>query len=207
MPSHLYYADLNCPFCYALHERLRAEQLDELVEWRGIRHVEPKAISAVPRAEIESAVRAVRQKVPGLTIVEPEALVDSAPATLLIAEMSLSEPRVGARLREALYRAFWVDGRDISDSNVLEGVCRSSGVVAPTPGQRARTQVETWQREWEQGPFGRRLPVLVSPNGAVSIGLEGARRTALFLRAGVLSSLSPEHCVNLASGATGNSKR
>src|SRR5690349_22882248 len=32
------YSDFNCPFCYALHERLHDLGLIERCEWRGVQH-------------------------------------------------------------------------------------------------------------------------------------------------------------------------
>ena len=36
--SYILYSDFNCPFCYALHERLHDMALLSRCEWRGVQH-------------------------------------------------------------------------------------------------------------------------------------------------------------------------
>ena len=198
MLRHLYYADLNCPFCYALQERLSAEDLWDRVEWRGICHVAPDAIHQVTHTSLELSVQAVRRKAPGLEIQVPPRFIDSTLPTLTIAQVSLRSPEAGAALRGRLYQAYWLNGEDISDPTVVAAACRGLA-IEPTPAEaleaaEAKRLVAGWQVAWEKGGFDRRLPVLVSPNGASAIGLDDARRTVLFLKAGVLSSVDADHC-------------
>ncbi len=37
--SFLFYSDFNCPFCYALNERILTVGDVSKVEWRGIQHM------------------------------------------------------------------------------------------------------------------------------------------------------------------------
>lgn len=195
MARHIYYADLNCPFCYALHERIHSEQLSDLVHWRGICHLDSSEAGTLPRERLALAVQAVRRRSPGLTLRVPDRLFDSRPATLTVIQLSLTSEPAAAALRRALYSAVWVDGRDISDKATIVKLCGEVGIDVPVVDRQAEAQAGAWKHEWEHGGFQRRLPVLISPSGASSIGLDDARRTVLFLKAGVLSSVSADHCV------------
>jgi protein-disulfide isomerase-like protein with CxxC motif len=111
----------------------------------------------------------------------------------VVAEAQRMNSEHEAALRRALYRALWVRGEDISSSKVVASVCQSVGVSKRiTPASRGLAK--SWQEEWESSDFDQRIPVLVAPGGARSVGLEASRRTAAFLKAGLLSSDSGETC-------------
>jgi hypothetical protein len=127
-PTHLFYGDFNCPFCYALSEQLHDLGLESLVSFRAVQHL----------------------LTPGEWAREtPQSLVDE--------------------VREQGFGP-------IGESPVL------------------RLAARAWQDGWQSGGFDRRIPVLVAPGGARSMGLEESRRTATFLRAGLISSDSGDTC-------------
>jgi hypothetical protein len=192
---HVYYADLNCPFCYALDERIHELGLTEVAIWRGIQHFTSREQfdNDTHEVRVEEVTR-VRQRAPELAIRVPPVRPATGSAILAIAELELTDPKAAVALRRALYRALWVHGRDIASSRVLEGVCQTLGVAVPSPGGKARARVDAWQREWEKGDFDRSIPVLLAPSGARSIGLEESRRVAAFLKAGLLSSQNDDSC-------------
>ena len=114
------YSDFNCPFCYAMHERLHEMDLIARCEWRGVQHA-----SHLPRpmkpwqgsleAELRHEVAVVQRLAPGL----PIALPPGKPNTKLAIEQAVALLRrdpshMMAFVRET-YRAFWCEGRDISD--------------------------------------------------------------------------------------------
>jgi hypothetical protein len=193
--EHVYYADLNCPFCYALDERIQELGMTGLAAWRGVQHLlTAEQWRAETLALLVEEVDRVRQRAPELTISVPSRRPSSRSAILALAELELSDRPAAARLRRALYAALWVENRDISSARVIAEVSASLGIAAPKPGGSARSLAQRWQREWEGGDFDRRIPVLVAPSGAQSVGLEEARRVAAFLKAGLLSSENDDAC-------------
>ena len=195
MRQHVYFADLNCPFCYALDERIHALGLTGVAVWQGVEHLTtPEQWQTESSERLEEEVKRVRRRAPELVIRVPPRRPASGPATLVLAELGLNDVAAGSQLRRALYRALWVDGRDISSHSVIAELCHTAGMSVRRPSPLARALVERWQKAWEEGGFDRSIPVLVAPGGARSIGLEESRRVAAFLKAGLLSSESDDSC-------------
>jgi predicted DsbA family dithiol-disulfide isomerase len=174
---NLLYSDFNCPFCYAMHERLHEMNLLALCEWRGVQHA-----SHLPRpmkpwqgslgAELRHEVAVVQRLAPGL----PIALPPGKPNTKLAIEQAVALLRCDpshmmAFVREA-YRVFWCEGRDISDSEVLrqlvEKVGGSSESVGSIDGEDRRVAQE-WEAAWHvTGQAG--VPLIVSPERELLVG-------------------------------------
>jgi hypothetical protein len=193
--EHVYYADLNCPFCYALDERIHQLGLTGSALWRGVQHlVTPEQWRTESSERMAEEVARVRKHAPELAINVPPRRPPTGLAITTLAEIDLSDRTAGAQLRRLLYAALWVEGRDISSPRVIDQACRSLGFEAPKPSSNARSLVQRWQREWEGGDFDRCIPVLVAPSGARSVGLEESRRVAAFLKAGLLSSENDDRC-------------
>ena len=65
------YADFNCPFCYALNERLHAMDLEDQVEFRSIQHapsVSSKQAGFKVLSELVTEVAEVRRKRLAVTV-------------------------------------------------------------------------------------------------------------------------------------------
>ena len=174
---NLLYSDFNCPFCYAMHERLHEMNLLALCEWRGVQHA-----SHLPRpmkpwqgslgAELRHEVAVVQRLAPGL----PIALPPGKPNTKLAIEQAVALLRCDplhmmAFVRET-YRVFWCEGRDISDSEVLrqlvEKVGGSSESVGSIDGEDRRVAQE-WEAAWHvTGQAG--VPLIVSPERELLVG-------------------------------------
>jgi predicted DsbA family dithiol-disulfide isomerase len=191
---HLFYGDFNCPFCYALNEQLHELGLQQAVHFHGVQHlITAEQWATDSPKELEEEVRRVKARFRSLEIHVPRARVNTAPVMHVVAEAQRTNPEQESTLRLALYRALWVRGEDISSATVLDGVCKAVGLKKRvTPA--SRRLAESWQTQWESGDFERRIPVLLAPGGARSMGLDASRRTAAFLRAGLLSSDSGETC-------------
>src|SRR5687768_4652387 len=154
--EHVYYADLNCPFCYALDERIHQLGLTTTAQWRGVQHlVTPDQWQAESAERLAQEVARVQKHAPELTIIVPPRRPSSGPAILALAELELTDRDRSAQLRRLLYAALWVEGRDISSAAVIAEACRVIGVHPPKPGTNARALAQRWQREWEEGDFDR----------------------------------------------------
>ena len=177
MPDYLLYSDFNCPFCYALHERLHELQLIERCEWRGVQHAPHlprpmKAWQGSLGAELRQEVALVQRLAPGLPIALPSGKPNTGPAIALAASQLQRGREAGMQMVRALYRAFWVNGQDISNPLVLD----EFGI---TDGSDLDQVMEEWNTAWhETGQAG--VPVIVSPQGDLLVGCVPAEQVRRF---------------------------
>jgi predicted DsbA family dithiol-disulfide isomerase len=179
------YTDLNCPFCYATELRLEALDAHDLVEWRGVEH-EPDL--PVPMdtddpelaAELADEVAQVRSRAPEVEIAQPEGKANTAYALEFTAAAERTEPVRGRQVRHAIYRAFWADGKDISDPDVLAGIAREYGIDHVEIQSEDKLRVTSWRLDWERSPL-RGVPLLARSDGEVLYGLKDSETLASFV--------------------------
>ncbi len=177
MPDYLLYSDFNCPFCYALHERLHELQLIERCEWRGVQHAPHlprpmKAWQSSLGAELRQEVALVQRLEPGLPIALPSGKPNTGPAIALAASQLQRGREAGMQMVRALYRAFWVNGQDLSNPLVLD----EFGI---TDGSDLDQVMEEWNTAWhETGQAG--VPVIVSPQRDLLVGCVPAEQVRRF---------------------------
>jgi len=164
---YLLYSDFNCPFCYALHERLHDLGLIDRCEWRGVQHAphlpQPmKPWSGSRGAELQQEVSIVQRLAPGLAITLPPGKPNTKLAIALAASYLQRDRDRGMQVVRALYRAFWVDGKDISSPFVLDEFGISDGTDLDQ-------MIEDWNDGWhETGQAG--VPIIVSHTGDQLVG-------------------------------------
>ncbi|MFT5355792.1 MAG: hypothetical protein ACI9KE_003011 [Polyangiales bacterium] len=115
-------------------------------------------------------------------------------ATLTVAEASARDVHEGRQLKDAIYRAFWQERRDISSPKVLWEICSEIRVQVPSDPEAHKATQKLWQSEWEGGPYGRRLPVLHSRDGALSLGLATSAQLSEFVWTGVDQRNEDDSC-------------
>ena len=175
--DYLLYSDFNCPFCYALHERLHELQLIERCEWRGVQHAPHlprpmKAWQGSLGAELRQEVALVQRLAPWLSIALPSGKPNTGPAIALAASQLQRGREAGMQMVRALYRAFWVNGQDLSNPLVLD----EFGI---TDGSDLDKVMEEWNTAWhETGQAG--VPVIVSPQGDLLVGCVPAEQVRRF---------------------------
>ena len=79
------FSDFNCPFCYALHERLHDLKLIDRCEWRGVQHAPQLPRPMKPwqgslGVELWHEVTVVQRLAPGLPIAPPPGKPNTKPA-------------------------------------------------------------------------------------------------------------------------------
>jgi predicted DsbA family dithiol-disulfide isomerase len=180
------YSDPNCPYCYATEERLHLLGLADRVAWRGVQHAPhlPAPMGdAEPqlRAELSVEVAAVRRLAPEIEITLPRGKPNTAPAIGRAAAALRVDPAAGRRLVRALYRAFWIDGADLSDEQVLAQLTASAGLEQVTEQATDAATVQGWQTEWEWTGLGG-VPLLLRADRRPLYGLVPAAELEAFLR-------------------------
>ena len=125
------YGDLNCPFCFALHERFNSWDLLSRVEWRLIVHapeLSEAAFSLEDESLLANEVFAIHHRAPDVEVSLPKRRPGSSLATRLVMAISQYASDKAPELRLALYRALWQNGLDLSQPNVLETSLREAGL-------------------------------------------------------------------------------
>lgn len=168
------YADLNCPFCFALHERLISEGYIDDVEWRGIEHAPDIRFDVndyLMQSELSEEVTKVRVLAPEVAIMIPRARPNTSAATKLITEVYKSDPQKALALRTLCYRELWIKGNDISDVKTLESLSQEAEIVTKNISKDTLERLNSWQKEWEEGDFSRNIPAIISKEGNKLLGL------------------------------------
>src|SRR5687767_3242019 len=118
------FTDLNCPFCYATEQRLERLGVADRIVWRGVEHEPDLPVpmdvgDAAIAAELAEEVESVSARAPEVPIALPAGKPNTAAGLVAAAAAMRADPVRGAAFRQALYQAYWRDGRDISEPAVL----------------------------------------------------------------------------------------
>jgi len=168
------YADLNCPFCFALHERLVSANYIHDVEWRCIEHAPEIRFDTndyLMQSELSEEVTKVRVLAPEVNIMIPRARPNTSAATKLVIEVYDTDPQKALKLRMLCYRELWIKGNDISNSKTLESLLQEAEIESIDVSEHTMDQLKVWQKEWEEGDYSRNIPVVISKEGNKLLGL------------------------------------
>ncbi|MEH6472083.1 MAG: diguanylate cyclase [Halopseudomonas sp.] len=164
-----FYSDFNCPFCFALNERILMLGDSAKVLWRGIEHMpaaSSKHSTLVDQTQLINEVGVVRKRAPEVSIVTPSYRPKTLLPNALILTLShqTDSARKLSELRTLIYRAYWQEGADISDPEILQGLCLQVELDYPEGdfAAQAEAELEQWQQQWEGEQFHCRLPAMMS---------------------------------------------
>jgi len=193
------YGDFNCPFCYALSEILLDADLSGSLQWRTIEHMPSvSADSFTPKEQtlLATEIYNVRHRVPSLDIAIPPCRPNTALANRLLLIVSQLNPEKALLLRRQIYRALWVDGRDISDLNVLFSllpVVGFDGSIDLEELETGNSLLQTWQHSWEGDKFEGRIPIVIDGDRTL-MGLANLPDIQRFLDGETVTSDSVDTC-------------
>ncbi|MFV8250934.1 DsbA family oxidoreductase [Bdellovibrio bacteriovorus] len=170
------YSDFNCPFCYALEERLVAQHLAGFIQWRGVQHAPelpvPMQMANLGFSQsIEREVVTVKELMPEIDIAFPIGKPNTLKAIQYSIAASRQDPLLGMVFRHTLAREFWVNGEDISDESVIRSVAHQFQFDSVRVDSAAESEADRWQREWQHLGTGS-VPTLVRDDGEVLLGLQ-----------------------------------
>ena len=190
--SLVVYADFNCPFCYALNERLHAMELEDRVDYRSVEQA-PSVSSATPDREmlirLTREVAELRRRAPSIPVTVPLFRPNTAMASQSLDAVARKFPEKASELRRGIFRALWVDGLDISQQAVLDALLADLGIVLPSAELAPSKEMKLWQARWDNdSEFERNLPVLISEQGEKVIGFPFEPELNAFLQTGTLVS-------------------
>jgi len=184
MEKYIVYGDLNCPYSYALHEKLKTLSLLDNVEFRLVEHApdlglygnRPEILT-----ELASDVFAVRSLAEEVPLALPPERPDSRFAILcIIAAQSIDIKKANA-LRELFYTALWIDGRDISCPSVIFKCIEQADLPLELEVEEdSEEQLEQWQAQWDKSQVGSRIPAIVAADNRKLLGLPSITEIELF---------------------------
>ena len=189
--QNILYSDFNCPFCYAMHERLYEMNLLDRCEWRGVQHA-----SHLPRpmkpwqgslgAELRHEVSVVQRLAPGLPIALPPGKPNTRPAIEQAVTLLHRDPSHMVAFVRETYRAFWCDGEDISDPEVLRKLVEQVGGSPESIGaidNEDRHVAQQWEAAWHTtGQAG--VPLIVSEDHYLLVGCAPEEQIRQFFNQG-----------------------
>lgn len=152
--------------------RLHEIRLIVRCEWHGVQHAPhlPRLLApwqGALVAELRHEVAVVRRLSPELPLELPAGKPNTARAIAVAAECLNRNREAGMTLVRAIYRAFWLEGRDISDPRVLEELAGSE--VPGTHDENGQRIAGKWSAAWEAtGQYS--VPIIVAPDGNQLVG-------------------------------------
>lgn len=178
------YLDLNCPFCFALHERiLQSDNYDD-VYWCYIEHapsLSRESAGSAQHQQLDAEFNLIQQRAPEIEVKRPDFCVNTRLAILSLIMIEQSYPQYATQYRIALYRAYWQQNRDISSFDVLMDILESIGITWLDYSEQAEQLQLNYQKEWENGDFELRLPAIVSDDDRIALGLQNAYNLQSFI--------------------------
>lgn len=138
MPSVLFYYDIVCPYAYIASQRIMpmAQAAGLSVEWRPVLLGGIYGSIAAPQvpasswsaARVDRIAEDLRRQAAlhGVPMHPPATHPQRTVAAMRLLVGSPTDRRVA--LTQALYRAYWVEGRDITDLGVLSALASEHGV-------------------------------------------------------------------------------
>lgn len=195
------YADLNCPYCYVLNERLEQMNMAQSVRWLPVEHAPDlyeHSFTDADRQELGREVDDVRTRAPDISLLLPPTRPNSRQASKLLATVMRSHPEKAVEFRTAVYRALWQQGDDISANEVLQQLLLSAGLPRLQPASAAENDLLAWHSAWELGQFSRNIPSLESSSGFKLLGFPPVDQLEKFLHHGkaTVSGFGDASCVS-----------
>lgn len=185
-----FFADLNCPYSYALAVRLSALGLMERCGWRGVQHdpslpVPTRVGDRRMMRALEDDVDAVRLQAAEVEITAPPFKPNTRRAIAAVAAVHRQHALRASAFRQALGAALWVRGEDISDGAVINAVASWAGVPGwvDLDGPAGHRLADEWDVDWVTRRLGG-VPRLVRPDGRVLWGLATAGDIVAFFGGG-----------------------
>lgn len=168
------YADLNCPFCYALHERLLSLGRLPEVEWRSVEHF-PSVTFDVndlkSQTELLREITELRNIASEIDVIIPPARPNSHIASAMLVEAEKLDRNKAINFRTLIYRSLWQEGNDFSNPELLDTLRIKADLPELTVTQYSEEQLKDWIDSWENGDFSRFLPALATNYGNKLLGL------------------------------------
>ncbi len=182
------YSDFTCPECYGLNEQLVALGVGGAVLWRGVQ-VEPALATPMRSLDrraldrIDDEITETLRRVGDTVMHLPRGKPNTRKAIVAVASVMRQQPARAALFRDALFRAYWRDGTDLSVMGEIQAVADRAGVprFVQLDDPDADEMVENWDLDWATERLGG-VPRVIRSDGKILWGLKSMIDATNFFR-------------------------
>lgn len=174
--DHILYADFTSAECYALNEQIGALGVAASVKWRGVQHAPglPEPMRPLDRRgqdQVSDQIEVLRRIDPSLVISLPAGKPNSTKAIVAVASVMLKAAARANGFRDAIYRAYWRDGVDISVMGELQRIADATGVprFVELDHPDGEEMAEEWDLDWATERLGG-VPRVIRADGKILWG-------------------------------------
>ena len=174
--SFMLFSDFTNIECYALNEFLSGSPANARVAWKGVQ-IFP-SLPAVQRdltrresEQLEDEIVEIRRRVPTLDVTLPRARPSTTRAILAVASVVRLHSAKAIAFRDAVYRAYWRDGADLSSAATLQRIADQAGVprFVDLSHPAAEDEVEEWEVDFSTERLGG-VPRAIRSDGTILWG-------------------------------------
>lgn len=187
------YADLNCPFCYALSEWVHEAGVEHHLDWRLIDHNPQASFFAYSDQELldlTEEIFTIRQRAPDLDILLPQGRCNIRNAGMLLSWVKEHRPDSYFPLQRRVYRAYWAEDSNIESPQLLEALAAEVGLDIPELNGLDATLLDYWTQSWDRSAFDRRIPVIMHSETEFHLGLPPKAELLAYLQNPTLDIVS-----------------
>ena len=171
------FSDFTTAECYALNEQFSVLGVSAVIRWKGVQ-LDPAAASPMraldrrARDQLDDELQSMRRFAPDLVFTVPKGKPKSERAILAVASVMRLNTARAAVFRDAVFRAYWRDGADISVTAELQRIADSVGVprFIEIDHPDADDTVEGWELDWATERLGG-VPRVIRGDGKILWGL------------------------------------
>ncbi|HEY2848725.1 MAG TPA: DsbA family protein [Gemmatimonadaceae bacterium] len=182
------YSDFTCTECYGLNEQLMALGVSAAVHWRGVQ-ADPGAPSPMRTLDrraldrIEDEIAEMRRRIDGVLVHLPRGKPNTQKAIVAVASVMRQQPMRAAAFRDALYRAYWRDGTDLSSMAELQHLADAAAVprFVELDHPDAEETAENWDLDWATERLGG-VPRVIRSDGRILWGLKPTHEVSGFFQ-------------------------
>jgi signal transduction histidine kinase len=148
------FSDLRCPFCYILDEWLDEANMAHLVRWRGVEQMpglSPEdGASEWIQERLTKTLAHLSQQYPDRALTRPKQVSNTRRALASLVRIAATEPERQTEARSLLYRAIWVDGKDITDWVTIRSILPGFALDGLEDDSPEMNTVATTTLEWRE---------------------------------------------------------
>jgi 2-hydroxychromene-2-carboxylate isomerase len=186
MPDYILYSDFTSAECFALSELTASLGKSGAVTWKGVQQSPglPMPARALDRRAInvlEDELADLERRVPGLIVRLPRGKPNTSRAIIAVISVMRQHPVRAAAYRDALYRAYWRDGTDLSEMAQLQRVADECGVprFVELDHPDAEEVADEWDLDWATERLGG-VPRVIRKDGKILWGVRSAAEVEIF---------------------------
>jgi 2-hydroxychromene-2-carboxylate isomerase len=171
------FSDFATAESYALNEQFIALGVSATVLWKGVQ-LDPGAPSPMRPLErraldqLDDELQTLGRVVPDLVYALPKGRPSTRRAIVAVASITRLNSARAAAFRDAVYRAYWREGRDISLMAELQHIADSAGVprFIALDHPDADETIDGWELDWATERLGG-VPRVIRGDGKILWGL------------------------------------